>query len=532
MKRTVFLVVALFALMAVGLYAQTEADFKVQKSSDGKGIMIIEYKGSAKEISIPAKIQNLPVTEVFLDNNENITKVTLPNGVKDFQFLNFTSLISVNIPNSVTKLNGDVFGGCTSLATVTIPNSVTSIGSMVFDGCINLKSITIPASVTSISQDAFNGCTSLTSVTFSGSTLSSFSTNAFRGLGDLRLKYFDGGAGTYTRPANGTTWTKSASAAAAPATAAPAAAETAGLAFTAINSNKEYSVAKGTVTTGAVVIPASYNNLPVTEIADKAFNGTQITAVTIPDSVKTIGARAFMDCASLTSVTIGKGVTSIGNMAFGNCAKLTSVTFSGQIPFNSFYQSSFLLQGDIYDKYFAAGGGAGTYTRPSGGETWTKGGSATAAPAAAGTAGLAFTAINSNKEYSVAKGTVTTGAVVIPASYNNLPVTEIADKAFNGTQITAVTIPDSVKTIGARAFMDCASLTSVTIGKGVTSIGNMAFGNCAKLTSVTFSGQIPFNSFYQSSFLLQGDIYDKYFAAGGGAGTYTRPSGGETWTKK
>jgi len=363
MKRTVFLALALFALMAVGLYAQTEADFTVRKTSDGKSIQINGYKGSAKEISIPAKIQNLTVTEVYLDNNKNITKVTLPNGVTDFQFADFSSLISVNIPNSVTEFKGAEFGGCTSLATVTIPDSVTLIGQKVFEDCAKLTSITIPASVTRIGKDAFKGCASLTSVTFSGTLSSSgFDANAFNGLGDIRDKYSaaGGGAGTYTRPANGTTWTKSASAA-----ATPAAAGTAGLEFTLSRDGKEYSVAKGTVTTGAVVIPASYNNLPVTEIAKNAFNGTQITAVTIPDSVKTISGYAFLDCASLTSVTIGKGVTYIDAYAFRGCAKLTSVTFSGQYP-ATFYESAFVGQGDIRDKYKA--GGEGTYTRPSGGK--------------------------------------------------------------------------------------------------------------------------------------------------------------------
>jgi len=98
MKRKVFLALALFALMAVGVYAQTEADFEVSVGSDGK-LVILGYKGSAKEISIPAKIQNKTVIRVFLENNKNITKVTLPNGVEEFQFSNFSSLISVNIPD-------------------------------------------------------------------------------------------------------------------------------------------------------------------------------------------------------------------------------------------------------------------------------------------------------------------------------------------------------------------------------------------------------------------------------------------------
>jgi len=126
-----------------------------------------------------------------------------------------------------------------------------------------------------------------------------------------------------------------------------------------------------------------------------------------------------------------------------------------------------------------------------------------------GTPGLEFTAINNNKEYSVAKGTVKSGVVVIPASYNNLPVKAIFQGAFEGAQIFEVTIPASVITIGANAF-----------------------ANCLGLTSVTFGCTLPQSDFDANAFKGLGDLRDKYFAAGGGAGTYTRKGGGSTWTKK
>ncbi len=53
-----------------------------------------------------------------------------------------TSLTSVNIPNSVTKLGYRSFGGCTSLTRVTIPNSVKELGSCCFEDCTNLKEVT------------------------------------------------------------------------------------------------------------------------------------------------------------------------------------------------------------------------------------------------------------------------------------------------------------------------------------------------------------------------------------------------------
>jgi predicted small secreted protein len=74
------------------------------------------------------------------------------------------------------------------------------------------------SSFTSIGNSAFSDCTSLTSVTFAtGSNIQSTNFGSYTfpegsstdGVGDsLRIAYITGEAGTYTRPANGTTWTK------------------------------------------------------------------------------------------------------------------------------------------------------------------------------------------------------------------------------------------------------------------------------------------------------------------------------------
>ena len=64
----------------------------------------------------------------------------------------------------------------------------------------------------------------------------------------------------------------------------------------------------------------------------KAFSGNkQITSVTIPDSVKKIGARAFLDCSSIKSVTIPSGVQEIELLAFARCTSLTEITIPRSI---------------------------------------------------------------------------------------------------------------------------------------------------------------------------------------------------------
>jgi hypothetical protein len=93
--------------------------------------------------------------------------------------------------------------------------------------------------------------------------------------------------------------------------------------------------------------PAKYINLDLsgstfTAIGDGAFQAcTNLTGVTIPNSVTTIGDSAFSHCWRLTSITIPDSVTSIGYVAFYRCDSLISVTFQGTIASNQFDDEAF-----------------------------------------------------------------------------------------------------------------------------------------------------------------------------------------------
>ncbi|MBQ6379956.1 MAG: leucine-rich repeat protein [Prevotella sp.] len=99
----------------------------------------------------------------------------IPDGVTsigDCAFKKCEGLTSLALPNTVASIGVSAFEGCSGLTSVVIPEGVKTIWSFTFNGCSSLTSITIPKSVTVIGRnttspdlwDAFSGCSSLTDV--------------------------------------------------------------------------------------------------------------------------------------------------------------------------------------------------------------------------------------------------------------------------------------------------------------------------------------------------------------------------------
>ena len=215
----------------------------------------------------------------------------------------------------------------------------------------------------------------------------------------------------------------------------------------------------------------------LTMIGDEAFRGCgSLTSVTIGDSVTTIGDEAFAYCYSLTSVTIGDSVTTIGDRAFAGCESLTSITIGDGVTTiggYAFYVCESLTSVTIPDSVTTIGegvfGGCSNLAEFKG--------------KFAADGGRCLIKDNTFIAYAEASGTTYT----IPDS-----VTTIGNRAFNYCRsLTSVTIGDSVTTIGDYAFSDCESLTSVTIPDSVTTIGNYAFYYCRSLTSVYCEATTP-----------------------------------------
>jgi hypothetical protein len=166
MKKKVFLAAALCAGFVFSAFAQTEEDFKFFVDTVDHRI-IAYYTGSTRNVVIPARLGNLPVTQIwrFAFAGRWLKNVTIPNGVTVIGGYAFAGnlLTSVVIPNSVTFIAEGAFQD-NELTSVTIPNSVTIIGDGAFRNN-QLTSVTIPNSVIDIGDRAFDGNIFLVSIT-------------------------------------------------------------------------------------------------------------------------------------------------------------------------------------------------------------------------------------------------------------------------------------------------------------------------------------------------------------------------------
>ena len=114
------------------------------------------YFADVTHFTVPECVTDIP-TDTFGGCNNLIT-VALPDGLKrigPFAFSECTGLSSIKIPTSVNKIGKSAFEGCESLTDVVLPDGLTEIEDNVFACCTGLSSITIPKGVIKIGQRAF-----------------------------------------------------------------------------------------------------------------------------------------------------------------------------------------------------------------------------------------------------------------------------------------------------------------------------------------------------------------------------------------
>ena len=450
----------------------------------------------------------------------------------------------------VTALNA-TFQNCTSLKEIVLPESITAINSNSFNGCTALERVVLP-NVQTIAGNAFLNCTALRSVEIgSGEMADITSTTAFKGCNPDQLVVMvpDGLYAAYTRNPDWNTgeyftlswtnedlsqavnfhyngmgtdvterysrgenvvlpelglWLDSASQTEYVMAGwytdeqfttlfDPAEAVSSDLnlyakweacsdpldayyEFRLTEDQQAYIITRGKATlTGAVTLPESYRGLPVVGIRDgegtntnnilkdAAFaEATGITSLVVPSSYKYIGIAAFVGCGKIESITFNEGLESIGNYAFLGNTNTSTNTEASKLAITSLsFPQSLRIIGDH------AFNGCDNLQ------------SITFHPNAK---------LESIGQYAFAGNYVNVGGV-----YTQY-----------GADITTLTIPASVKTIGNYAFSNAFDLETLTFAEGsaLESIGNYAFSLTldyqgtnytfveSKLTSVVFPASL------------------------------------------
>ena len=199
------------------------------------------------------------------------------------------------------------------------------------------------------------------------------------------------------------------------------------------------------------------------------LNNTELTEITIPNSITKINNYALCGASSITLITIPSSVTSIGSYAFSNCSSMQrifiprNVTVIENYSFNMWMKSAV-----IYCEVDSKPNGWGDY--------WNKYEQFTVT-VVWGSSGTPL--IESGWEYiENSSGMITILAyrgsekeLATPKTLANKAVSRINGYCFSDNKsITLAIISDGVEYIGERAFYQCTSLKKVYISKSVQTI--------------------------------------------------------------
>lgn len=351
---------------------------------------------------------------------------------------------------------------------------VTAVSSSAFQGCTELETVFFPAGIEQIADCAFSECTSLTYLVFDALELPVIGASAFSDcpLADVDLawnatreaaeaaqgifdsmgftaKVWRGNHPSLEVPAEGYLYNE-----------------------TTIADTYAFTAYTGTQT---AIYPHYYlvfengDIKPVTALGEGVFSGqTQLKKFAIPhsDRFTTIGNEAFAD-SGLEWIDLYDTVTEIGRGAFRNCVHLQSLTLTSSV--RKIGTEAFAGCSGLTDLYIGC--------------------SASVLPrnAFADSTNLSTVTIDSDG--------------VPDKLFAELPITDvtfgqsvekIGTEAFRGTSIKTLVLPETLKTVGAKAFDSCLELESVTILSDADALPKDAFKDCVNLKTVTIAkGSIP-----------------------------------------
>ena len=454
---------------------------------------------SLTEITIP---DGVTIINMYAFANTGLTKVTIPsrvNTIKAYAFAN-VGITQIALPERLTTMEANAFRGtkirsldlskfelstfakgtfqeCEDLEEVILNSNWTKIPSYFFYGCTSLQRFELPISITEIGDYAFANCSSLTELEMAGTGLTSIGKCAFVGsaltkatVPSIVIKIGDGAFNTASLTQ-----------------------------LTVDEKNKDFSVQNGFLVNKDGEIVSYFGKLSdvnfdgFDKIPAGFFSGREITSLTVPASVKTIGDGAFENCvidtitfqtgsmletigakaflnSTLKSIDLPASTKSIGNSAFENCSALTSVTGAGSATFgtNAFKNCVNLTSFTLPD----------TITAIPEGMFANSGLTSIVIPAS-------VTEIGKEAFANCAKL-----ATVTFEKDSNLTV--VGMSAFENSGLTSVAIPASVQTLSTYCFRNCKDLTTVTFADSeeTLSLGVSAFANCTGVKEIVLPSNV------------------------------------------
>ena len=407
------------------------------------------------------------------------TSYTVLDGTQilgDRVFNECINLQEVIIPGTVSTIPYAAFENCITLTSVVLHPGVATIDRYAFNNCRNLTTVSIPLSVTSIKRYAFSGCGSLTKILYAGIQEA---WNAIAKDGDWD---FNTGAYQVVYSAlcqNGHEWVNASCTdpkyclncgltegdalghnfVDGNCTICGRANYSEGLDYM-LDGDHYVVTGIGSCTDTELVIPDTYEGLPVTVIGEYAFESCRhLTSITLPDTITAIGDYAFGWCEAVKSIRIPSDVTTIGNGAFTWCGNLTEIAIPATVTTigSSVFHGCSQLVGIQVDKgnpYYCSVDGV-----------------------------LYSAQMDVLLSYPAGKQET---HFTVPST-----VVEIGETAFgNANNLNSIILPEGLITIGYSAFYGCSALTGVTIPSTVVNIGSFAFENCSELTSITIPANV------------------------------------------
>ena len=245
--------------------------------------------------------------------------------------------------------------------------------------------------------------------------------------------------------------------------------------FTLNSNGQSYMVAgKDQGSDIELVIPETYNGLPVTEITDRGFSACKYTSVIIPSTITKIGSDAFQSSVNLKSILIPSSVTQIGKYAFYNCISLESVELSPSIE-------------TIEEHTFSSCVSLKSIEIPSGVRFVESGAFSSCSLLSSIYISKTVEKLNNPFRWSESIENITIDKEnTFFIFYNNCLIEKSSKTLLIGLKDAVIPNDGSVEIIGQSAFAKRITVPDVVIPEGVTHIDTQAFEDVETLLTVTF----------------------------------------------